>query len=510
MTDTSSNNKRIAKNTMLLYFRMILTMLVTLYTSRVVLNTLGVEDFGIFNVVGGIVVMFSVLSGSLSAAISRFLTYEMGRNDFNKLKTVFSTSVSIQFVLAFIIIILAETIGLWFLHTHMNIPQERMTAATWTFHFSVMTFCINLISVPYNALIISHEKMNIYAYISILEAILKLVIVYLLVFSSYDKLILYSFLLFVVALFIRVIYSLYCRRNYIESKYTFVWNKKVFYEMFAFAGWNFIGSSSSVLSNQGVNILLNIFCGPIINASRGIAYQVSSAITSFSSNFMIALNPQITKQFASGDRAKMLDLIYRGSKVSFILLLILSLPLFFETHYILQIWLKQVPEYSMVFVQLVLVFAISEAFSGTLITGMLATGKIRNYQIIVGGAQMLNLPISYLFLKMGYSPISAFIIMIIISQLCLFLRLYMLKTMLGLSARLFLYKVYIPCISVAVISYLLLFVFSSFLDIEESILRLLIVGVISVLVTVPLILYIVLSNDERAYLFSVIRKKLMK
>ena len=501
----TSSNKRIAKNTMLLYFRMILIMLVTLYTSRVVLNALGVEDFGIFNVVGGVVVMFSVLSGSLSAAISRFITYELGQRNVKKLKAIFSTSVSIQLFLALMIFFLAETVGLWFVYTYLNIPEPRMSAAIWVYHFSILTFCVNLLSAPYNALIISYEKMNIYAYFSILEVILKLAVVLLLVKCSVDRLKLYSILLFFIALIIRFLYGYYCRWKYPESRFKFTWDRELFKEMLSFAGWNFIGSSSSVFSNQGINILLNIFCGPLVNASRGIAYQVSSAITTFSNSFMTAVNPQITKSYASGDKGGMLDLIFLGSRISFALLLLISLPLLFETNFILKLWLNIVPNYSVVFVQLVLILALSESFSAPLITAMLATGKIRNYQIVVGGTQMLNLPVSYVLLRIGLEPTSVFITMISVSQLCLFLRLYMLKDLIGISMSLFIKKVYLPSVLTFAFSSCLLYMTSFIIITEESLFRLIFTGVISITITAPLILYLIFSKRERVKLLKAVK-----
>ena len=268
MSDTSQNNKRIAKNTLLLYFRMLLTMAISLYTSRVVLHVLGIEDFGIYNVVGGVVAMFSVISGSLSAAISRFITYELGKGDKEKLVRIFSSSVTIQLGLGLVIIILAEVIGVWFLNEKMSIPENRMYAANWVFQLSILTFVINLISVPYNAAIIAHEKMSAFAYISILEVVAKLIIVYMLLLSPIDKLIFYAILMASVALIIRFVYGFYCKRNFEECTYHFILDKELLKKMFGFAGWNFIGTSAGVLRTQGINILLNIYYDPIVNAAR--------------------------------------------------------------------------------------------------------------------------------------------------------------------------------------------------------------------------------------------------
>ena len=305
---------------------MLFMMAVSLYTSRVILHTLGVEDFGIYNVVGGVVAMFSAISGSLSAAISRFITYELGKGDKGKLVRIFSSSVTIQIGLGLIILVLAELVGVWFLNEKMNIPDGRMYAANWVFQLSILTFIINLVSVPYNAAIIAHEKMSAFAYISILEVLAKLVIVYLLIISPIDKLIFYAVLMTTVALMIRFVYGYYCKRHFEECTYHFIFDKELLKKMFGFAGWNFIGAASAVLRDQGGNIVINLFCGPAVNAARGIAYQVNTAINGFVGNFMMALNPQITKSYASGDKDYMMTLIYQGARLSFYILLLLSLP----------------------------------------------------------------------------------------------------------------------------------------------------------------------------------------
>ena len=452
---TTENNKRIARNTLLLYFRMLFLMIISLYTSRIVLNALGVEDFGIYNVAGGVVAMFSILSGSLSAAISRFITYELGKNNVLKLKTIFSSAITIQIGLGIVIAFFAETIGIWFLNTQMNIPIERMTAANWVLQFSIITFIINLISVPYNAVIIAHEKMSAFAYISIFEAIGKLLIAYLITISPIDKLIFYAILMCGVAIAIRLLYGYYCKRHFDECRFHFIWNKQIFQQIFSFAGWNFIGASSAVLRDHGGNIIINLFCGPTVNAARGIAFQVNNAIQGFVSNFMTALNPQITKSYAAKNYTYMMTLIFQGARLSFYMLLLLSLPIIINTHYLLTLWLNTVPEHTVLFVRLVLIFAMSESISGPLITAMLATGNIRNYQIIVGGLQMLNLPTSYILLSLGAIPETVLIVAVLISQCCLMARLYMLKKMIKLKIKDYLKKVYFNIITVSIIAIIL-------------------------------------------------------
>lgn len=497
MTDTAANNKRIAKNTLMLYFRMLFTMAVSLFTSRVVLNTLGVEDYGIYNVVGGVVSMFSIISGSLSAAISRFITVELAKGDADKLRKTFSASVTIQLILSLIIVVLIESIGVWFLNAKMVIPAERMDAANWVLQFSIVTFVINLISVPYNATIIAHEKMSAFAYISILEVVCKLVIVYLLKISPIDRLVFYAILMCAVSVIIRLVYGYYCNRHFAECKFSFRFDKDLLKRMFSFAGWNFIGASSAVLRDQGGNIIINLFGGPAVNAARGIAMQVNQTIVGFSNNFMTALNPQITKSYASGEQDYMMKLIFRGARFSFYMLLFLSLPVLANTHYILSLWLGMVPDHSVLFVQLALIFAMSESISSPLVTAMLATGKIRNYQIVVGGLQMLNLPISYVLLRIGCIPETVMMVAIGLSQCCLAARLVMLRNMIGLSARKYLREVYLNVILVTMMAAVLPILASVVL--EESFLNFVIIVLISLITAAISIFYIGFNNNERDF-----------
>ena len=500
MHNTSANNKRIAKNTLLLYFRMLLTMIVSLYTSRVVLNTLGIEDYGIYNVVGGVVAMFSVISGSLSAAITRFITFELGTGNKESLNKVFSSSVTIQIGLALIIVILAEVFGVWFLNTKMNIPDERMVAASWVFQFSLLTFAINLISVPYNASIVAHEKMSAFAYISIFEAAGKLGVAFLIACSPVDRLVFYAMLICCIAIIIRLIYGIYCKRNFEECSYHFIYDGSLLKRMFSFAGWNFIGASSAILRDQGGNIVINLFCGPAVNAARGIAFQVNAAVHGFVTNFMIALNPQITKSYASGDREYMMTLIFQGARLSFYMLLMLSLPILVNTHYILALWLKIVPEHTVYFVQLILLFGLSESISNPLITAMLATGRIRNYQLVVGGLQLMNLPASYLLLRMGMFPEVVVVVAIVISQCCLAARLLMLRGMIGLSVQKYLKKVYVNVLAVTFIASICPYLLSD--SMEESFLNFILLCLIAVVCTGIAIYYVGCNKTERQFVVN--------
>lgn len=491
----SENTKRIAKNTLMLYFRMLFLMIITLYTSRIKLQALGVEDFGILNVVGGFVVMFAVVSKSLSSAASRFLNFEMGKGKNGRLSTVFSTILVIHIALAVIIAILTEGLGVWFVNNKMVIPHERLGAANWVFQFSVLTFCFNLITVPYNATIIAHEQMKIYAYIGLLEGVVKLLICYLILISPIDRLVFYSFLMFLLQFIVRNIYRLYCRKHYPETKQGIVYDKTLLKEVFSFAGWNTIGASANILRNQGISILLNLFGGPVINAARGVANQVLHAIEGFVSNFLVAINPQITKSYARGDRNYMIMLVFRSSRLSYFMMLLLGLPIFLNTDYILRLWLKTVPEYSVIFVQLTLIFHMIEVISRPLVTVQLATGNIRNYQLIVGGLSLMNLPVSYVLLKLGAIPEVVYFVAITLSVCMLIARLIMLRKMIDFDVLSFIKNVIINVLIVTVVSAPLPWLLSKHMD--ESFLSLCIVTAACLLISGLTVYFIGFTKDER-------------
>lgn len=495
------NNKRIAKNTLLLYFRMLFLTCIGLYTSRVILKHLGVVDFGIYNVVGGVVSMFNLISSSLSTSISRFITFELGRQNSDSLKKVFSSSVTIQFFLAAVIVAIAEPVGLWFLNEKMVIPEARMAAANWVFQFSIVTFCMQLISVPYNAAIVAHEKMSAFAYISIVDAVLKLAVAFLITVSPVDKLVFYAAFLCGISCLMRLIYGAYCSRHFAECKYKIsMWDKTLLKQMFSFAGWNFIGCSAGVLKDYGGNILLNLFFGPVVNAARSIALQVSNHIQAFVQNFMIALNPQITKSYAKGDYDYMMKLIFAGARFSFYLLLLLSLPVMLNCRFLLNLWLTQVPDHTVLFVELILVYVMSESISNPLITAQAATGNIRNYQIVVGGVQLLNIPVSYALLKKGLFPEIVVVVTIALSQISLFLRLYFLKSMIKLKWKAFLKRVYFNVLLVSVFALIAPLIASRFLD--DGVVTFIVVSVLAVICSVFSILFIGCNSSERHTLLA--------
>lgn len=450
--DVSSNNTRIAKNTIILYIRMCFLMILTLYTSRVVLDALGIEDYGIFNVVGGFVLMFGLISNSLTAAITRFITYEIGAGNTKRLNNIFCTAINVQVIMGIVIAIIIETFGLWFLLTKMEISPDRLTAAQWVLHLSLISFFVNLINVPYYAVVIAHEHMNTYAIVSILDAVMKLLICYPLYMDKCDRLILYVILMTVETIVIRFIYGIYCKKKFSECSYHYLIDKSLLKELFAFSGWNFIGASSSILRYQGVNVLLNLFWGATVNAARGIANQVNIAVTAFSNNVITAINPQITKNYAAGNMEYVFKLVITGARLSFFLMLFITLPLMLETDIILNLWLTKIPDYTFIFVRLILVYVLVENVSNTMITLMLATGDIRNYQIIVGGCQLLNFPLSYVALKLGCEPYITLIIAIVLSALCFALRLKMLKGMVGFPVLRYLKEVVLNVSTVTIIA----------------------------------------------------------
>lgn len=508
MIENQSNSKALAKNTLFLYFRMLLMMVVSLYTSRIILKYLGVEDYGIYNAVGGVVGMFGIISSSLSTAISRNLTYELGTGKLDKLKKMFSMSINIQILIITIILLLGETVALWFLNAKMVIPEERLTAANWVLHFSLLTFAINLISVPYNACLIAHERMSVFTYIGILEVVIKLAIVYLLTISPIDTLVFYSALLFGTAMLMQLIYYVYCRRYFIECEYKFIKDKAAFSELLNFATWNFIGSTSSILRSQGVNILLNLSFGPVVNAARAISMQVNNAINAFVNNFMTALTPQITKAYAQKNNEYLLNCIYKGSKFSYFLLYFLSLPVFVETEFILKIWLVEVPETTVWFVRYILLFSLSDTYSRTLINANNATGDIKIYQIVIGSLNLTVLPIVYLLLKIGGSAESTVLVSVIVSLVGIFPRLYFNMKHIPVTYYEFVMKVIVPTLVVSISGFILPYLLHVF--ITQSFVSFLIITAISLLSAAMSIWFLGCTREEKSFVVFFIKNKIKK
>lgn len=483
-------------------------MIIMLYTSRVILKYLGVENFGIYNVIAGMVSMFSIISGSLSTSVSRHLTFELGKGDVEMLKKTFIMSINVQVLISVICVLFAEVIGVWFLNTMMNIPANRMEAANWVLQFSIFTFVINLLSVPYNASLISHEHMKTFAYIGIFEVVMKLAVVYMLVCSPVDKLVFYSFLLFLLAVVIQCIYILYCKKHFKECHYHYSFDKVIMGKLFCFAGWGFIGASSGILRSHGVNILLNIFFGPTVNAARGIANQVNNALNGFVGNFMTALTPQITKAYAQKDYTYLLNCVYKGAKFSFFLIYILSLPVLLRTEWILQMWLRTVPDTTVTFVRLMLIFSMSDTLCRTMINANNATGDIKYYQIVVGSLNLLVLPLAYIALKLGAPPEITVVISIVVCLLGIIPRIYFNKKHFPISYIAFFTKVICPIMIVVATSAIIPFAVSSYLN--YGTIQFLIIVMTCFLSTGISILLLGCNREERQYVAQIIQKKIKR
>ena len=503
-----NTTKRIAKNTLMLYFRQILIMIVSLYTVRVVLNTLGAEDYGIYNVVAGVVTMFSFLSNSMATASQRYFSFALGQNDSESLKKYFSMSFTIYCLIALVVLILAETVGLWFVTQKLIIPSERQNAAFWIYQASIFSMICTILAAPFMASIIAHEDMNIYAYVSIIEVVLKLGIVFLLPLFAIDKLIFYGLLMAGVVFINTAIYRTICVKKYVECKFSFFWEKSLFKELVSYTGWNMFGSAVGVFKNQIVNIILNQFFNPVVNAARGIAAQVNSAVNSFAQNFSTAVKPQIIKNYASGEKEKMLQLMFRSCKATFLLMFVFALPLILEMPYVLKLWLKNVPEYAVLFTILALVDALIDTISYPLMAAAQATGKIKLYQAVVGGVLLLNAPIAFVVLTFGAAPYSVFIVSISITFIAFIVRLFILKRLIDFSFWQFIGKVFLPVVFCALISFVIPYLVRNMMN--SGFIRLCVTVVVSVICVALSGYFVALSKNEKQWIVGIVKSKLGK
>lgn len=453
MAEQAENTKRIAKNTLILYVRTLFTMLVSLYTSRVILNTLGVSDFGIMNVVGGIISIMGFLSNSLGAASSRYITYDLGRGDIVLMKRTFGNILSIHFFLAVLILLVGETIGVWFMSTQLQIPVDRKTAAMWVYQFSIFSSILAVISAPYNAVIIAHEKMSAFAYICMIDALLKLFVVYLLTVISYDKLIMCVIFFFAIQVFDCIVYVVYCSRYFEETHTNLRFNYHLFYEIFAFAGWTMNGNLAVIGYTQGLNVLLNIFFGPVVNAARGVAVQVQGVCQQFCSNFQMALNPQLTKSYAQNDLPNMHHLLVKSSKFSFYILFFIILPLSLEAEFVLKLWLGSVPDHTIVFLRLILIVGLLYTLSNPIIVSVHAIGKLKKFQLIEGTMLLCIVPIAYILLKyFNVKPGYVFVVHIIVEIFTQYARLRIVLPMIGMHLKTYAIQVVKPIFIVFVLT----------------------------------------------------------
>lgn len=503
-----TGNKRIAKNTLLLYVRMLFTMCISLYTSRVVLDTLGIEDYGIYNVVGGIVTLFSFITASMTQSIQRFITFELGKGENGNPQKMFSMGIQLQVIFSVIIVLLLEIIGLWMLYNKLQIPPNRLNAAFWVLQCSAVTVPISLLSSPYNALIIAHEKMQAFAYISIVEVVLKLLIVYALLISDVDKLILYGALNVLVVICTRVCYTTYCSKNIQESRYIPVRDWDAMKKMLFFAGWNSYDALSYVGYTQGLNILLNLFFNPAVNAARSVAVQVQANIYSFVANFQTAINPQITKTYAEGELAQMHSLIYRSAKFSFLLLFMLSFPVITEAHTVLGLWLKTVPEYTVAFVRIIIITSWITTIENPITVAVKSTGYVKKYFFVVDTIRLFIVPIAYILLRCGLPAYSVFVVHFTIEFFVLGIRLMMVSPLIQLSIKDFLYKVAYKVFFVVILSAAIILSLQSLVG--QDIFRLLLIC-LAALLTVPALSYcIAFDGGERSFAQQIIRKILHK
>lgn len=480
---TQDNNKRIARNTVFLYFRMLLLLVVGLYTSRVILATLGIADYGLYNVVGGIVAIFAFLNGPLTTSTQRFLNFELGKGDYGRLKRVFSTALCQHSLLAVIVLIAAETVGLWFVINYLHVETGRRLAAVWVYEFSIIAACVQIIQLPFMSTIIAHERMGVYAYVSIYEAAMKLVIVFALKTANVDKLILYGALYLCVQLSVALIYNFYCRHHFEEARFSFQYDKDLFKEMLSFSSWNVIGSLASVGAGQGINVLFNLFFGTAVNAARGVAYQVNGMITQFSNNFQMAVKPQVVKYYASGQINEMAHLVFNSAKFSAFMLIFISAPVFAEINYLLELWLGKYPEYTPAFIRVILIQSIIISMGTNVIMVVHASGKLRNVGITAGGANLLILPIAYVVLKLGGSPVSALLVGVVGSLIETFIELSWMKYYINFPIKDFYKQVYAYVFPLGFLMFLCPILVRDILPIASPFAKFLIVCVCSVVIS---------------------------
>lgn len=505
-----TSNKTIAKNTLFLYFRMMFTMVISLFTSRVILQVLGVTDYGIYQAVGGIVGLLSFINGALSTGSSRFLTFELGTGDLDKLKRTFSTTLTIHIVLAIIVALISETVGLWFVYNKLEIPVERLDAAVYVFHISILTAIFTLTQVPYNATIIAHEKMSIYAYASIVEVSLKLIIVYVLCFGNVDKLKLYSTLLFIVQVGLMIFYRIYCSHKFVETNYRFIFDKKILKSIASFSGWSLFANVSIALNSQGILILLNMFFSPAVVAARAISIQVNMAATQFVNNFRIATNPQIVKRYAAGDCYGSKHLLLSSTKYSYCLMYIICLPICLLAYPMLHLWLGEIPEYTVIFLQLIVIQSLFQVFDTSFYTALYAKGQLKENALISPIIGLLRFPLIYFLFSLGYSPIAlswasliTYIFLGLIIKPILIIRIvdYTWKDI---------WSVFRPCIMVTLVSLPIPVLLLYQLDVDNNILHAIYLLVITVLSSSISVFYCGVDKLQRKNLIHMVIIKIKR
>lgn len=501
-------NKRIAKNTIYLYIRTFVSMLISLYTSRKILEALGVMDFGILNVVGGVITMLSFLNSSMSVATQRFLSVELGRKDLEGYSRVFNMAVLIHVALAALILLAGETVGLWFVNTHLNIPSERMYAANWIYQATVFSAILGVLQTPYNASIVSHEHLHIYAYVGLGESFGKLLLVFALLVYPYDRLVVWGFAMFALQFIVAMAYRIYCVRQFRECKLRLKWDKSIFRSMLNFTGWNMFGTVAWLLKDQGINILMNIFGSPVVNAARGVSCQVTGAIQNLSGGFQSAVNPQLMKRHAANEVKGTCNLLCKSSKISYFLLFVIALPVMLEADFVLDLWLVEVPPMAALFTRIIIVEALFSTFGSPMITALMATGDIKWYQIVVGSVLLLNIPVAYLFLENGYPIETPLIISAAFIMIGNIVRLAFCKRQLGLSLRQYNWEVLVPIMLVTALSVVLpIFIH---INMAEGWGRLLLTVLVSSIAVAFSVYAVGLTSSERKFMVSWVAPKIKR
>lgn len=504
---TSNSNKRIVKNTMFMYMRMLLIMVVSLFTSRVILKTLGEQDFGIYNIVGGVVVMFTFISNAMASGTQRHLSYELGKPN-GDVPTIFSACLKIHIYLAFIIFILAETIGLWFVNTKMNLPNERMDVVAWIYQFSIVSCMISIIQTPFTAAILSYEKMSFYAYLSIYDVLMKLGILYILMELAFDKLMLYGLLLLVIQITTFVIYAIYCHAKLHDIRIVKVKDSTLYKKLLSFSVWALFGAFANVGYQQGVNIIVNLFYGVTLNAAVGIANQVNSAVMQFVSGFQQALNPQLIQAEASKDRQRQLSLILKSSKFSFLIMMCIAYPLIMNLDYVLHLWLDSYPAYTRDICMFIMLGALLETISGPLWVTIFATGNIKIYQIVISLILLLNLPLSYIAGNLGIPPQGMYIIRIVLFIVALVTRVCFLSKYINLNSKVFVKSVVLPLSLIALLLTAVYVITISYNLFATSFIQLVYQSILNVIIVLLFSYYIGLNQSEREFVTSKVKSYL--
>jgi O-antigen/teichoic acid export membrane protein len=497
------NGRRLIENSIALFVKLFFTLFISLYSSRIVLEQLGVVDYGIYNVVGGVVLLLNFLTGAMSSSTNRYFSFHLGAND-GELSKIYSVTILIYSLLTIIVLLSSQTIGLWFLENKLNIPEQRLDAAFWVYQITVGTLILSIAVAPFDALLMANEKMKVFSVIGVFTMIVRFILVLTLINVNFDKLIYYSVILFGLSILTFTITYVTCIKTKIKPQYSYIADKDLFVKLTSYTGWNLFGNLAAIGFNQGINILLNIFFGPTVNAARAISFQVNSALISFTGNISAALSPQIIKRYSSSEFESMLDLTYKGSRYSFYVLLIMSMPIFVNTEKVIQFWLGTVPEFTVVFIKLVIVDSLICSLSGTIMASIQATGRIKYYQMVVGGILLLNIPMSYILLTIHKDPVIPFLVTVVLSLVAVQARIFFMKTLLQTRYFDFYKKVLIRVISVTVMCSLSLFFLFYYFEIIYG--NFILSSLITIIVTVAIIYILGLESDEKKFLNKNIKK----